>query len=96
MNKKLLAAHNKIVRLNGIVYRIVTSTLGRHVLADAWPHNGEARINLVTSRSPVCMAIRNAIDKKDCPNALWLFCQGLGLQPRAFLGGGNHGHLQGD
>ena len=50
MNELLLAAHNKIVRHNGIAYRILAFKLGGKVLADADPIKGGERITLVQPR----------------------------------------------
>ncbi len=63
MNEKLLKAHNKNIRLQGTVYRILAFRLGNRVLADAEPLTGHgARVNLVKTRSTLGMSIRNLID----------------------------------
>ena len=62
MNKKLLAAHNKYIRLHGITYRIIAFKLGNVVLADADPIKGGDRINLVKTRSNLGKELRNLVD----------------------------------
>lgn len=62
MNDKLIAANGKHIRLNGVVYRIISMKLGSRVLADADPINKGERINLVKTRSSLGMELRNLVD----------------------------------
>ena len=59
---KLLAAHNRHVRWNGVCYRIIACKLGSRVLADAEPVQGN-RINLMKSRSELAGDIRSLVEK---------------------------------
>jgi hypothetical protein len=62
MNNKLIAANGKLIRYNGVVYRIIALRLGSIVLADADPINKGARINLVKTRSNLGFELRNLVD----------------------------------
>jgi hypothetical protein len=63
MNEKLLAANGKIVRHNGVAFRVISCRLGSRVLADADPITGQGnRINLVSTRSTLGMALRKAVE----------------------------------
>ena len=63
MNEKLLAAHNRNIRLNDVVYRVIAMKLGTKVLADADPITGNTpRINLVKTRSELGRKLRELVD----------------------------------
>lgn len=65
MNETLLKFNGRTVRVQGRVFRIIAHRLGKYVLAQAEPLVGKAdgkpRVNLVTGRSPLVMAIREQI-----------------------------------
>lgn len=61
LNEKLLKANGKVIRHNGMFYRIYSCRLGSRVLADAEPMLGD-RINLITTRSKVGMELRRLVD----------------------------------
>ena len=58
MNEKLLKAHNKFVRVNGVTYRIISARLGDKILCDAESIGQGDRINLVKTRSRLGIEIR--------------------------------------
>jgi len=63
MNEKLLAANGRLIRIQGIVYRIISVKLGSRILSDAEPLNGSGvRINLIKTRSDLGRALRNLVD----------------------------------
>ena len=62
MENKILKANGRNVRLQGNIYRIISMRLGTRVLADAENIRTGERINLMKSRSPLCMSIRNLVN----------------------------------
>lgn len=61
MNEKLLNANGRSVRYSGKFYRIIAHRLGKTVLAQAEEVGSDNRVNLVTGRSPLVLAMRNSI-----------------------------------
>lgn len=63
MNEKLLQANGRRIRLGGITYRIISTTLGNRTLADADPINGDCfKINLMHSRTNLSKQLRNLVN----------------------------------
>jgi hypothetical protein len=63
MNEKLLKANGKIVRHEGISYRVIAQTLGPWVLAQAEQIGTNNRLNLVKGRSALVRELRDSIEK---------------------------------
>jgi len=65
MNETLFNANGRMVRVQGRVFKIISCKLAGRVLAQAEPlvglADGKPRVNLVTGRSPLVMAIREQI-----------------------------------
>lgn len=61
MNETLLRAHNKFLRLHGIVYRVISHRLGSCVLSQAEPIKGGETINLVRTRSNLGKELREQV-----------------------------------
>lgn len=61
METKILNANGRNIRISGVIYRIISLRLGSRVLADAENIKTGERVNLMKSRSPLCMNIRKLI-----------------------------------
>jgi hypothetical protein len=61
MNEKLLKANSRVVRHSGKIFRIIAHRLGEMVLAQAEEVGTDNRVNLITGRSQLVMALRNSI-----------------------------------
>ena len=59
---KLFKANQRNVRTGGVVYRIIAHTIGGKLLAEAENTRTGERTNLLTSRSPLTMGIRNLVN----------------------------------
>lgn len=65
MNASVVNHHNKIVRIDGAVWRVIACRLGKTFLIDAecvfGPERGTV-VNLKKSRSPLASRLRGALD----------------------------------
>jgi hypothetical protein len=61
MNEKLIKANGRTVRHNGSFFRIIAHRLGKMVLVQAEEVGTENRVNLVSGRSQLVLALRNSI-----------------------------------
>ena len=70
MNDKLIKAHNKRIRFNGVIYRIIAHRLGDKIVCDADPfilgsavmNKQSERIDLVHTRSALGKSLRNLVN----------------------------------